>query len=70
MSADSVLLRQLKVSFVLQLVGAGLFAIATVIRFIIDGLDVTTFLFLGATVLIGVAAVFTRRRIQQFTRQT
>ncbi len=70
MPADNVLLRQLKVSFVLQLVGAGLFAIATVIRFIIDGLDVTTFLFLGATVLIGVAAVFTRGRIQQFTRQT
>ncbi len=69
MPADNVLLRQLKFSFVLQLVGAGLFAIATIIRFVIDGLDITTFLFLGATVLIGAAAVFTRKRIQQLTRE-
>lgn len=69
MPADNVLLRQLKFSFILQTVGAGLFAIATIIRFVIDGLDITTFLFLGATLLIGVAAVFTRRRIQQLTRE-
>ena len=64
MSADDVLLRQLKFSFVLQIIGAGLFAIATVIRLAIGGFDLTTILFLGATILIGAAAVFTRKRIQ------
>ncbi len=65
MSADDVLLRQLKFSFVLQVVGAALFAIATVIRFIAGGFDLTTIVFLGATILIAVAAFFTRTRIQQ-----
>jgi hypothetical protein len=65
MSADDQLLRQLKFSFVLQVIGAALFAIATVIRLVIDGLDITTFIFLGATILIAAAAVFTRKRIQQ-----
>ena len=65
MSADEVLLRQLKFSFVLQIIGAGLFAIATVIRFVAGGLDLTTIVFLGATILIAVAAFFTRSRIQR-----
>ncbi len=65
MSADDVLLRQLKFSFALQTIGAALFAVATVIRFIAGGLDLTTIVFLGATILITVAAVFTRTRIQQ-----
>jgi ABC-type transport system involved in cytochrome bd biosynthesis fused ATPase/permease subunit len=65
MSADDVLLRQLKFSFVLQVIGAALFAIATVIRFIAGGFDLTTIVFLGATILILVAAFFTRTRIQQ-----
>jgi ABC-type transport system involved in cytochrome bd biosynthesis fused ATPase/permease subunit len=65
MSADEVLLRQLKFSFVLQVIGAALFTVATVIRFIAGGFDLTTIVFLGATILILVAAFFTRTRIQQ-----
>ena len=67
MSADDVLVRQLKFSFVLQLVGAGLFAVATIIRIVLGGLDITAIVFLIATVLISTAAVFTRKRIQQIT---
>lgn len=65
MSADDPLLRQLRFSFVLQIIGATLFAIATVIRFVAGGFDLTTIVFLGATILIGVAAFFTRTRIQR-----
>jgi|DEB0MinimDraft_6_1074348.scaffolds.fasta_scaffold82668_3 hypothetical protein len=67
MSADDVLVRQLKFSFILQLVGAGLFAVATIIRIVLGGLDITAIVFLIATVLISTAAVFTRKRIQQIT---
>ena len=67
MSADDVLVRQLKFSFILQLVGAGLFAVATIIRIILGGLDITAIVFLIATVLISTAAVFTRKRIKQIT---
>jgi len=67
MSADDVLVRQLKFSFVLQLVGAGLFAVATIIRIVLGGLDITAIVFLIATVLISTAAVFTRKRIKQIT---
>lgn len=67
MSADDALVRQLKFSFVLQLVGAGLFAVATIIRIALGGLDITAIVFLIATVLISTAAFFTRKRIQQIT---
>jgi hypothetical protein len=67
MSADDVLVRQLKFSFILQLVGAGLFAVATIIRIVLGGLDITAIVFLIATVLISTAAVFTRKRIKQIT---
>ena len=67
MSADDVLVRQLKFSFILQLVGAGLFAVATIIRITLGGFDITAIVFLIATVLISTAAVFTRKRIKQIT---
>jgi hypothetical protein len=67
MSADDVLVRQLKFSFILQLVGAGLFAVATIIRIVLGGLDITAIVILIATVLISTAAVFTRKRIKQIT---
>jgi hypothetical protein len=57
----------LKFSFILQLVGAGLFAVATIIRIVLGGLDITAIVFLIATVLISTAAVFTRKRIKQIT---
>lgn len=65
MSVDDAILRQLKFSFVLQVIGGALFAVATVIRFVIGGFGFLTLVFLGATILIGVAAVFTRMRIRQ-----
>lgn len=68
MSADDPLVRQLKFSFVLQVVGAALFAVATIIRVALGGFDITAIIFLVATVLITVAAVFTRKRIQQLNQ--
>jgi uncharacterized membrane protein YjjP (DUF1212 family) len=65
MSAEDALLRQLKFSFVLQVIGAALFAIATVIRFVAGGFDLMTIVFFGATLVIIAAAVLTRRRIRQ-----
>ena len=63
MSAEEALRRQLKFSFVLQLAGGALFALATVVRAISVGFDGVTILFLAATLIISAAAVFTRTRM-------
>jgi hypothetical protein len=64
MSVDDPLYRQLRFSFILQTIGAVLFAVATVVRVFIDGFTITTLLFGLATVAIAALARWTYRRLQ------
>ncbi len=65
MSAEDSLRRQLKFSFVLQVIGAVLFAVAFVIRALIYGLELTTWLFALGCIGISAIAVWTRKRLQE-----
>jgi uncharacterized membrane protein len=64
MSVDDPTYRQLRFSFILQTIGAVLFAIATIVRVFLDGFAVTTLLFAAATILIAALARWTYRRLQ------
>lgn len=65
MSAEESLRRQLRFSFILQVIGAVLFAVAFVIRTVIYGLELTTWLFALGSIGIAAVAVWTRRRMQE-----
>ncbi len=63
MAADDALRRQLRFSWVLQIIGATLFGVAFFIRAFIYGLEPTTWLFAVGGVGIAGVAVWTRRRM-------
>ncbi len=64
MSAEDGLRRQLRFAFFLQIAGAALFGIAFATRAVALGFDAVTTLLGLVAILIVVAAVFTRRKMQ------
>ncbi|MEK9810958.1 MAG: hypothetical protein VW362_10965 [Candidatus Nanopelagicales bacterium] len=64
MNGDESLKRQLRFSLFLQVAGAVMFAIATLVRAFAVGLDLVTIILALVTVGVGAAALFTRSRMQ------
>jgi hypothetical protein len=67
MSAEDSLRRQLRFALFLQVAGAALFAVAALVRITSFGVDLLTIVFLCIAVLIGGAAMFTRRKMRDLT---
>ncbi len=67
MSADESLRRQLRFAFFLQVAGAALFAVAALVRIASFGVDLLVVIFACVAILIGGAAVFTRRKMRDLT---
>lgn len=57
--------RQLRFAFFLQIAGASMFAIATVIRAVGIGFDAVTGVFGLVAIVIAGAAVFTRKKMRE-----
>ncbi len=70
MNGDESLKRQLRFSFFLQVAGAVMFAIATLVRASAVGIDLVTIILALVTIGIGAAAVFTRSRMKMFGQGT
>jgi hypothetical protein len=68
MSADESLRRQLRFAFFLQVAGAALFGVAFATRAVALGFDLVTALLGLVAILIVVAAVVTRRKMQDLAR--
>lgn len=68
MSAEESLRRQLRFAFFLQIAGAAFFGIAFATRAVALGLDPVTALLGLVAILIVVAAVVTRRKMQDLAR--
>jgi xanthosine utilization system XapX-like protein len=68
MSAEESLRRQLRFAFFLQIAGAALFGIAFATRAVALGFDPVTALLGLVAILIVVAAVVTRRKMQDLAR--
>ena len=66
MSTDDSLRRQLRFSLFLQIAGAVMFAVATVVRALAVGIDLITIVLALITVAVVAAAVFTRSKMQAF----
>jgi hypothetical protein len=67
MTPEEQMRRQLRFAFLLQVAGAVMFAIATVVRAVGIGFDVVTAVFALITVVIAGAAIFTRKKMQELT---
>ncbi|MFM1966912.1 MAG: hypothetical protein RL134_2637 [Actinomycetota bacterium] len=67
MTADESLRRQLRFAFFLQVAAAALFAVAALVRIVSFGVDLLAVVFLCLALVIGGAATFTRRKMQDLT---